>query len=555
MVSAAQNRYDVLITEFLPDPTPSMGLPESEFIELKNRSAQDYNLRNWKISNGNTTATIRTNYILKADSFLILCSTTSVSSFESFGATLGVSGFPAINNTEGDIILSSDAGMVVHGIHYDKSWFENTLKAAGGWSLEMIDLSDPCSGKTNWRASVADPGGTPGKINSVDAENRDSNPPSLIRAIAADSLNVSLIFDEALDSASASVIANFFISEGIGEPEAATATAPFFNQVNIHLQNPLIRGKIYSVSVQQIRDCSGNEIGVRNHSKTGLAEKLHAGDIIFNEILFNPPPNGYDYLELYNRSERIINGSDLWISSRDAAGNIKDPAPLMKEARAVFPGEYLLISENPDWVIQNYPTADEGTMISFSSMPSMPDDLGKIVLLNGFGEVMDELDYDHRWHSPLLASESGVSLERIRADQPGNLASNWTSASASVGYGTPGYKNSESSTDSIRNQFITVDPKVFSPDMDGYQDFLFIHYSLPAAGFIGSISIYDIYGRMVRKPVDNILWGTQGIFRWDGLDEQQRLLPMGHYIIYVEVFRPDGTVMNQKLVCVLARKR
>jgi hypothetical protein len=555
MVSAAQNRYDVLITEFLPDPTPSMGLPESEFIELKNRSAQDYNLRNWKISNGNTTATIRTNYILKADSFLILCSTTSVSSFESFGATLGVSGFPAINNTEGDIILSSDAGMVVHGIHYDKSWFENTLKAAGGWSLEMIDLSDPCSGKTNWRASVADPGGTPGKINSVDAENRDSNPPSLIRAIAADSLNVSLIFDEALDSASASVIANFFISEGIGEPEAATATAPFFNQVNIHLQNPLIRGKIYSVSVQQIRDCSGNEIGVRNHSKTGLAEKLHAGDIIFNEILFNPPPNGYDYLELYNRSERIINGSDLWISSRDAAGNIKDPAPLMKEARAVFPGEYLLISENPDWVIQNYPTADKGTMISFSSMPSMPDDLGKIVLLNGFGEVMDELDYDHRWHSPLLASESGVSLERIRADQPGNLASNWTSASASVGYGTPGYKNSESSTDSIRNQFITVDPKVFSPDMDGYQDFLFIHYSLPAAGFIGSISIYDIYGRMVRKPVDNILWGTQGIFRWDGLDEQQRLLPMGHYIIYVEVFRPDGTVMNQKLVCVLARKR
>ena len=29
------NRYDVVITEFLSDPTPAVGLPESEFIELK----------------------------------------------------------------------------------------------------------------------------------------------------------------------------------------------------------------------------------------------------------------------------------------------------------------------------------------------------------------------------------------------------------------------------------------------------------------------------------------------------------------------------------------
>jgi len=554
MISTAQNRYDLLITEFLPDPSPSVGLPESEFIELKNRSARDYNLHNWKISNGNTTATIRSDYVLKADSFLILCSASSASLFEPFGATLGLSGFPAINNAEGDIILSNDAGMVIHAIHFDKSWYENDLKAAGGWSLEMIDPSNPCGGKTNWKASIADPGGTPGKTNSVNAENGDSEPPALLRVVAVDSLHLNLIFGEALDSASASTYSNITISDGIGEPDSATAMPPFFNQVKIHLQNPLIRGKIYSVTVQQIRDCSGNEVGVHNQSKTGLTEMPNAGDMIFNEILFNPPPDGYDYLELYNRSNRIINGSDLWIASRDVNGNLKDSAPLIKEARAVFPGEYLLITENPDWVLQHYPKADESAMISFSSMPSMPDDFGIIVLLNATGDVMDELDYDHHWHSPLLANESGVSLERIRSDLPGNTPADWTSASASSGYGTPGYKNSESSADSINDQFISVEPKVFSPDMDGYQDFLYIHYNLPVAGFIGSISIYDIYGRMVRKPVDNVLWGTQGIFRWDGLDEQQHLLPIGHYIIYVEVFRPDGIVINQKLVCVLARR-
>ena len=77
MVLTAQNRYDVVITEFLSDPTPAVGLPESEFIELKNRSAVDYNLRNWTISNGNSSATIKVDYILKADSFLILCASSA----------------------------------------------------------------------------------------------------------------------------------------------------------------------------------------------------------------------------------------------------------------------------------------------------------------------------------------------------------------------------------------------------------------------------------------------------------------------------------------------
>jgi hypothetical protein len=555
LFSTAQNRYDILITEFLPDPSPSVGLPESEFIELKNRSSHDYDLRNWKISNSNSSATIKSDYVLKADSFLILCATSSATSFAQFGSTLGISGFPALSNDAGDIVLSTDAGAVMYAFHYDKNWFDNDLKASGGWSLEMIDPANPSTCKGNWTASISSIGGTPGKNNSVNAENPDLEPPSLVRAIAVDSLDLILLFDEALDSSSAADVLNFSISDAIGSPENASAVAPFFDRIEIRLQNPLTAGKIYTVSVQRIRDCSGNEISLHDHCKTGLAEKVKPGEIIFNEILFNPPPYGYDYLELYNRSSSIISCSELWLAARDMTGNLKDPIPIVKEDRAFFPGEYLLLTENPDWIQHNYPMADAARIISLSSLPSMPDDLGKIVLLNASGDVVDELDYDHHWHSPLLSNESGVALERIRTDLPTGLATNWTSAAASAGYGTPGYKNSEFSMDSIAADFISVEPKVFSPDMDGYQDFLFIHYHLPAAGFIGSISIYDIYGIMVRKLVDNILWGTGGSFRWDGLDDRQKLLPMGHYIIYIEVFRTDGTVMKQKLVCVLARSR
>jgi len=553
MILTAQNRYDVVITEFLSDPTPAVGLPESEFIELKNRSSADFNLHNWNISNGNNSATIKVDYILKADSFLILCSGSAAASFAPFGATIGISGFPALNNDGGVIIISTGSGAVIHALQYDKTWFDNDIKASGGWSLEMKDPDNPCTGIGNWTASISPEGGTPGKINSVNFENPDPDAPSLIRAVAIDSFNLTLIFDEPIDSVSASDITHYSISDADGSPEKAISIAPFFNRVELRLQHPLAAGKVYTISVQHLRDCSGNEIGLQNECKTGLAEKVKPGDIIFNEILFNPPSYGYDYLELYNRSSDIINCSELWLAARDPTGNLKDPVNIVKEARALLPGEYLLLTENPEWILQRYPNTDESHMIPIGSMPTLPDDIGKVVLLNESTDIIDELDYDHHWHSPLLSSESGVALERIRTDLPTDLASNWTSATAATGYGTPGYQNAEYAMDSVTDQFISVEPKVFSPDMDGYQDFLFVHYQLPMAGFIGTISIYDIYGRMVRKLVDNILWGTAGSFRWDGLDDQQRLLPMGHYILIIQLFQPDGTILSRKLVTTLAR--
>ncbi len=57
---SAQDRYDIVITEFIADPNPSVGLPPESFIELKNISKNNYNLHNWKISNGSSAATIKT---------------------------------------------------------------------------------------------------------------------------------------------------------------------------------------------------------------------------------------------------------------------------------------------------------------------------------------------------------------------------------------------------------------------------------------------------------------------------------------------------------------
>ena len=94
----------------------------------------------------------------------------------------------------------------------------------------MMDTKNPCSGFSNWKASVDSRGGTPGKKNSVNGKNADNIAPRLLRAYATDSVNVVLVFDEPIDVAKAAVVTNYNISDGIGQPQTAAAVSPGIRQ-------------------------------------------------------------------------------------------------------------------------------------------------------------------------------------------------------------------------------------------------------------------------------------------------------------------------------------
>lgn len=546
--------YDVLIHEFLCDPDPSAGLPAYPFIELRNVSPYPLNLQDWKISNGNTTATIRKDYLLAADSFLILCPTTAETAYRAFGPALGLTAFPALNHDVGAIILTDESGLVIHAIQYDKSWYRNELKSGGGWSLEMIDPANPCSGYSNWIASEAAKGGTPGEPNSVFNPNPDEEGPELVRSMTTDSCHVLLLFNEPLDSLSAGDAANYIFSPDTGPPLEANPVPPFNEQVALTLKTSLLPQQVYTLSVQQVTDCKGNEIGLRNICKSGLPLPPVNGDLIFNEILFNPPPYGYDFVELYNRTRKVIDLQSVFLAGRDMLGAVKDPKRLSSGPFLFFPGEYVVLTENPEWTIRNFTAADPERLIRMSALPSMPDDQGTVLLLDGTGTVLDELPYDHHWHSPLLANEEGVSLERIMADKPTAMASNWSSAAANAGFGTPTHKNSASFTETAGDDQFAADPKIFSPDNDGYNDFCFVKYRQLAAGFTANISVFDINGRQVRQLANNSTLGMEGEFRWDGLDDGMNPLSTGHYVICVDLFSVKGKIKKYKLVVTLARR-
>lgn len=548
------SRYDIIIDEIMADPTPQVGLPNNEWVELRNTSSVAFNLAGWRIGDATSQSGPMPSYNLLPDSFVIICTGSAVAAMSAYGPVISVTSFPSLDNTGDILFLRSPQNRIIHSVSYTDGWYQNELKKDGGWTLEMIDSKNPCSGITNWKASTDIKGGTPGKKNSADAINKDITAPQLLRAYATDSVNITLVFDEPLDSVKAATVNNYNLSDGIGLPQFAIVVVPVFDKVNLRLNTALIRNKVYTVTVSGVSDCVNNIIGNKNTARLGLSETADSLNLVINEILFNPKPNGTDYVEIYNRSNKIIDLKQIYIANRSSTGIISNIKQLSADNYLFFPQDFMVISEDPAIVKRDFITLNMDAFVTVASMPSYNDDEGDVIILNVQGNIVDELKYDEKWHFKLIDNREGVALERIDYNAATQNQDNWHSAATSVGYGTPTYKNSQYRLDLQVQGEITVTPEIVSPDNDGMDDFATIDYLFPASGYVANITIFDAAGRPARYLQRNALCGIKGNFRWDGLGEKNQKLPTGIYIIYTEVFNLNGKKKQFKNTIVVARR-
>ncbi len=548
------NRFDIVINELMIDPSPQVLLPGNEWVELKNTSSTTFNLAGFRIGDAAGQSGPMPNYTLLPDSFVIVCSSSAINAMSVYGPTIAVTGFPSLDNTGDLVFLRSPQNSIIHAVNYTDAWYKNELKKDGGWTLEMVDSKNPCSGYTNWKASTDAKGGTPAKKNAVDAVNADAGAPQLLRAYTTDSLNLVLVFDEPLDSTNATGITHYTISDGIGNPQRVSVTAPTFDKANLKLNATLTRNKIYTVTIAAVTDCAGNSVGTKNIARVGLSEPADSFAVVINEILFNPKPNGTDYVEMYNRSNKIIDLKQLYIANRNGTGVISSIKQLSADNYLFFPRDYMVITEDPEMIKRDFITKNMDAFVTVPSMPSFNDDKGDVIILNAQGNITDELQYDEKWHFKLIDNREGVALERIDYNAATQQAGNWHSAAGSAGYGTPTYKNSQYKIDEALKGDVTITPEIVSPDNDGMDDFATIGYSFPSPGYVANITIFDASGRAVRYLERNALCGISGNYRWDGLGEKNQQLPIGLYIVYTEIFNLEGKKKQFKNVIVLARR-
>jgi hypothetical protein len=553
ILSFSQSRYDVVIDEIMADPSPQVGLPNNEWIELKNITSSPINLLGWRIADASSQSGSMPNFILQPDSFVLVCTSGSSATMSAFGRAISVASFPSLDNDADQVCLRAANGNTVHAVAYSSSWYQNQLKRDGGWTLEMIDVHTPCAGSSNWKASVSPTGGTPGMKNSIEAVNIDDSPPRLKYAYTIDSVTAIAIFDEPLDSLSGATSGNYFMDASLSIV-SALPLAPLFNSVELKLSTALSVNTVYTLTASNVTDCAQNAIGSANKVRVGLRDEASNQNIVINEILFNPKSNGFDFVEFYNQSNKIIDASKLFVANRNSTGDISSIKKIFPTAYSIFPGDYFVITEDASNLEMNYLVSNPDRIIALPSLPSYPDDEGDVILLNGQGNVIDEVRYKDDWHFKLIDDPEGVSLERIDPAGTSQDPANWHSAASTSGYATPTYKNSQFKQTQLIDATIEITPKTFSPDNDGHDDLATIQYKVSQPGYIANITIYDSQGRAVRYLVKNGTLGTSGLWNWDGVDENEKKLPIGIYIVYTEIFNLQGKTQHFKNAVVLARK-
>ncbi len=548
----SQSRYDVVIDEVMADPTPQTGLPNNEWIELKNTTASPVILQNWRIGDATGQSGPMPNFTLQPDSFVIVCTGSAVAALSAFGTAISVTSFPSLDNDGEQLFLKSADGRIIHAIQYTTAWYQNEVKREGGWTLEMIDTKNPCTGLQNWKASTHPSGGTPGKKNSVDAVNTDPSSPQLKKAYTTDNTTIVLVFDEPVDSLSGATLTNYSIDGGLTLVSAITLP-PLFNQVQLRTAAALNDNTVYTLTAVNVVDCKNNTIGTINKVRVGLPADPVAGEWIINEILFNPRSGGYDYVEFYNNSNKIFDASKLYIANRNSGGVISSIKVLSAAPHYIFPGDHIVETEDAANLAMQYLVQSPDNVLVVSAPPSYPDDEGIVIALNFQGEVVDEVNYKDDWHFKLIDHAEGVSLERIDPAASSQDPANWHSAASTAGYGTPTYKNSQYKLIAAIDADIQVSPKVFSPDNDGRDDIATIQYRVTEPGYIANVTLFDAAGRPVRNLVRNGTMGLTGYWNWDGLDDKGLKLPVGSYIIFTEIFNLQGKKERFKNVVVLAR--
>lgn len=541
---------DVMISEIMVDPSPPVSLPPKEYLEITSGTSWPLSLKGWTLSSEGQKSVFPDMMIRKGE-YIILCSASDTSLFSQFGRVIGLKSFPALTDAGKCLVLSDSLGNMIHGVDYSDKWYGSSLKEAGGWSLEMIDTDYPFHYEGNWKASVSSKGGTPGKINSAAGVNRDNFFAGAVNVFPYDAGKIVVTFEEPVRNLEE--YEQQINIDGI-KIDSLQPADPLRREFIMFLCEKLQERKRYTFTIPEgVTDYAGNRAPVAGFV-FGLPETVKKGDVVFNELLFNPLPGDARYIEFCNVSDKIIDVSRLSAGSKSSpTGSVSNAIPLSKSGRCLLPGGYYTITTDRYSVISRYFSASAGNIFNLSQFPSMPSGKGYLVLFNPQLDVIDEVGYSEKQHFSLLTGLEGVSLEKIRPEAPSSRESNWHSASEASGWGTPGAKNSIC-RDSLKGDgSILLSSSRITPGNDGYEDILIIDFRFPGTDNVVTVMVFDEAGNLVCKPAVNYFIGQGGIVIWDGTAGDGSLVRTGIYVIYISVFDGKGNTRQYKKICSVLR--
>ncbi len=544
------NRYDIIISEIMAKPTPVIGLPAVEYIELHNRLPHPCTLRDWRLKVGNTVKNLP-DMTIDSCGYAVLIAQKYLEVFTPYCDHIFTLSSLALTDGGQQLTLYNQHDEVIHFVSYSKSWHAEVIKQEGGWALEMTDANWPCVGSENWNSSTSPLGGTPGQPNSIRNTLNFNSIPLISGVTLPDSTTLRVHFSK-------TVSADVTEDDGKFRTEPALTildireVAPEFSSVDILFGTAVQPGTDYTLLLSgTLTDCGGNTYQIDDRISFGRDQPPTSFDLVINEILtYSLGDENADYVEIYNRSSHIIDLKDVKVGYGGDTLPQKAVVAISKGWQ-LLPKTYVALCKQKSITLQQYVCKDEKRLVECDSLPDFAISKGIIHLTDRSLQPIDRFSYTEEMHYPKLLTSKGVSLERLYPDRPTQDENNWRSAAESAGFGTPGYENSQSGNSLEHNEFEII-PEVFSPDNDGYEDYTEVLCTFTEEENRVSIVIFNTRGHPVKHLANNVLCGTSARFRWDGLDDRIQSAPAGMYVVQIECWnlRTKKTIRKRKVVSI-----
>jgi hypothetical protein len=338
---------------------------------------------------------------------------------------------------------------------------------------------------------------------------------------------------------------NRFLIDGIEN----IASIDVINATTLRLtpSTPLEKNKIYQLNIKHIELCSNDE-KLNDSLLFAFTDVPQKQDIVINEVMFNT--SKAEYIEFYNNTNKLFQLRDLLFAKASTITQTEtDEINFSNENYFILPNDYFVFTRSKEDLSNNFTTANTEKLIE-TDLPTLDDEEDIVILKNIENKDVDRFKYNTSLHSSLLDNTKDVSLERINASTKTQDKNNWYSASKMVGYATPTQKNSAELNLNLDN--IKVEPEVFSPDQDGYNDILTLTYKFDEPASVANLHIYNAEGRIVKTILKDEILKEKGFFIWDGTDSNGNKASVGIYFIILDVVETNGRKTIFKEKCVLA---
>lgn len=346
--------------------------------------------------------------------------------------------------------------------------------------------------------------------------------------------------------------AQFFVDQGVGNPNTIIISKDK-TALTLSFNKNFEKGVVYSLEINGLLDMAGNRLdSVRAF---GIVESKALDDLVFNEVMFENNENSEEYFEIFNKSNKVIDVSDLTFTTRKTDGDFNSGIKPETET-LMMPQSYLALTKDAEKVRKYHLCPAESKIISTNWITLNNESATLVICNDAKDSIYDELTYNSKWHNILVKNPKGVALEKLHPNLPSQLASSWHSAAWDINYGTPGYKNSQFidlEQQIVKAETCWVEPEAFSPNNDGIDDICLIKYKFETADNIAKIIIFNSFGVKICQLANNTILSTEGFIVWDGSSSEGKIANSGIYVVYIELFNPNTGYKKQHKIPIVIR--